>query len=120
MKYFKQFIIGSSYLVTLPFFYAAGKLKDKKYSYYDYTLIAPLWLGFWNVISFITAKKFGLTLRQRCLLFSLITYLLSVMIVKYIDAYKYTQKEWNNYYIRLFIKHFIMWNIVIYNLEKYI
>ncbi len=120
MKYLKQFIIGSSYFGTLPFFYAAGKIKDKAYSYYDYTLIAPIWLGLWNVISLIIATYFGLTLRTRCLMFTLITYSLSLIIVKSINGYKYTQKEWIKYYIRLFIKHFIMWNIVIYNLEKYL
>tara|TARA_B100001964_G_C14028423_1_gene507126 strand:- start:262 stop:624 length:363 start_codon:yes stop_codon:yes gene_type:complete len=120
MKYLKQFFIGSSYLVTLPFFYAAGKIEDKAYSYHEYTLIAPIWLGLWNVISLIIAKYFGLTLRERCLMFTLITYSLSLIIVKYMNGYKYTQKEWNKYYIRLFIKHFIMWNIVIYNLEKYL
>ena len=120
MKYLKQFILGSSYLVTLPFFYAAGKIKDKKYSYYDYTLIAPVWLGLWNVISLIIATHFGLTMRQRFLMLTLITYSLSLIIVKYIDAYKYTQTEWNNYYIRLFVKHFIIWNVIVYNLEKYI
>ena len=35
------------------------------------------------------------------------------------NGYKYTQKECNKYYIRLFIKHFIMWNIVIYYLARY-
>ena len=51
---------------------------------------------------------------------TLITYSLSLIIVKYLKAYKYTQEEWNKYYIRLFIKHFIMWNVVVFYLEKYI
>tara|TARA_Y100000310_G_C20659620_1_gene803977 strand:- start:1414 stop:1776 length:363 start_codon:yes stop_codon:yes gene_type:complete len=120
MKYLIQFLAGSSYLVTLPFFYAVGKIKNKTYSYYDYTLVAPIWLGFWNVISFIIASRFGLTMRYRFLMLTAITYSLSLFIVKSIGAYQYTQKEWNNYYIRLFIKHFIIWNIVTYNIEKFL
>ena len=120
MKYLKQFVIGSSYLATVPFFYTAGKIEDKAYSYHKYTLIAPIWLGLWNVISFIIASHFGMSLRNRYLIFSLITYSLSLIIVKYMNGYKYSQKEWIKYYIRLFIKHFIMWNFVIYNLEKYL
>tara|TARA_Y100000591_G_C21739073_1_gene648348 strand:- start:658 stop:1026 length:369 start_codon:yes stop_codon:yes gene_type:complete len=122
MKYLKQFIIGSSYPALFPFIYAAGKIKDKKYSYYDYTLVAPIWLGAWNVISLIIAEKFKLTSRQRFLMLTLITYSLSIIIVKFIldNAYAYSKEEWNQYYIRLFLKHFILWNIIVYYLEKYI
>ena len=120
MEYLKPFVLASSWSATIPFFYAVGKLQKKNYSYYKYTLIAPVWLGFWNVISYVVAKKFGFTKRTRFLLLTLITYLLSIIIVKYIGAYNYTSEEWKKYYVRLFIKHFILWNIVVYYLEKYI
>ena len=120
MKYLREFILGSSYFVTLPFFYSAGKIKHKKYKYYNYTLVAPIWLGLWNVISLIIAEKFGLTTKQRYIMLTFITFTLSLIIVKSIDAYKYSSKEWNMYYLRLFIKHFIMWNIVVFYLDKYV
>ena len=54
MKYLKQFVIGSSYLVFAPFFYAVENNQPKKtYDYYNYTLIAPIWFGVWNVLSLI-------------------------------------------------------------------
>lgn len=119
MEYLKPFVVASSWLATFPFFYTTGKI-DKNYSYYQYTLIAPVWLGFWNVISMIIAKYFGFTLRARFLLLTLITYSLSILIVKKTNAYNYTQREWHYYYLRLFIKHFILWNVIVYYLELYI
>lgn len=118
MRYLKQFIIGSSCITFAPFFYAAGKIKDKEYSYYNYTLVAPLWLGLWNVISLIIANYLGLSMRNRFLMLTLITYSLSIIIVKYLNAYKYTREEWNRYYVRLFIRHFIMWNIFVFYVEN--
>ena len=121
MKYLKAFVAASSWIVTLPFFYTVYNLKDKKnYSYFNYTMIAPVWLGFWSVISLIIADYFGLSMRERFLILTFITYSLSIMIVKYLDSYNYNEKEWKQYYIRLFIKHFIMWNVVVFNIEKYI
>jgi len=121
MKYLKQFIIGSSILAVFPFYHGVHHLGNKKsYSYYDYTIIAPLWIGMWNVISLILAENYNLSLRKRFLLITPITYLLSILIVKTLKSYNFTDKEWGQYYIRLFLKHFIMWNIIIYYIEKYI
>ena len=58
MKYLKEFILGSSYLVFLPFYYTVYNSQSKKtYSYYQYTLAAPVWFGLWNIISLIIAEK---------------------------------------------------------------
>ena len=32
----------------------------------------------------------------------------------------YNDKEWNEYYRTLLIKQIIWWNVIIYNLEKYV
>ena len=34
--------------------------------------------------------------------------------------YEYSSEEWNMYYLRLFIRHFIMWNIFVFYLDKYV
>lgn len=121
MKYLKQFVIGTSVLVVWQFLYAVHNLgKKKTYSYYHYSIIAPLWFGLWNVISLLLAEKFNLSSRARFLLITPITFLISILIVKTIGAYNYSQSEWVQYYIRLFIRHFITWNIIIFYLEKYI
>ena len=119
MDYLKSFTIASSWAVTLPFFYGAKNLEKKRnYSYYKYTILAPLWLGLWSIISFIIAKNFKLSMRNRFLLITPITYLLSIIIVKTQKSYNYTQDEWNKYYILLFIGHFVYWNVLVYNIEN--
>ena len=62
MTYLREFIVGSSYFVFLPFFYIVKNSKIKRnYSYYQYTLVAPVWFGIWNIISLIIAEYFGLS-----------------------------------------------------------
>ncbi len=118
MRYLKQFVLGSTWLAIAPFYYSVHGLGDRKnYTYYFYTMVAPVWLGLWNVISLIIAETFGLSMRVRFLLLTAITYLLSILIVKSSNAYNYTEAEWRQYYIRLFVKHFILWNIIVYYLE---
>ena len=79
----KALLAGSNYFVTTPFIYTANKLGDKKtYSIYNYSLIVPVWLGFWNVFCLIAANYLGLSTRTRFLLQGPFTFTMSVMIVK--------------------------------------
>jgi len=119
MKYLLNFLIGSSWFVTLPFFIAVNNMGSiKSYSYFDYTTIAPVYLGFWNIISLIIAKKLNFSLRERLLFITPITYILSNIAVKILKSYNYTDKEWNLYDFKLFVTHFIIWNIIVYYIEK--
>ena len=119
MKYLKQFVIGSSYIVFAPFFYAVEKSQPKKtYSYYDYTLIAPVWFGIWNIISLLLAEYFNLTMQQRYILVSIISSLSVMVIATYLKSYNFTNEEWKKYYLYIFIKYMLVWNIIIYNIEK--
>ena len=119
MKYLKDFIIGSSILVVLPFYYMVYNYQPKKtYSYYNYTFIAPLWFGIWNIISLLMAKYFKLSNRLRYFIISIISLLFIFIIARF--YYNKTKEEWKFYYLQQFIKYMIIWNIVIYNLNKYI
>jgi len=119
MEYLKDFIIGSSILVVLPFYYMVYNYQPKKtYSYYNYTFIAPLWFGIWNLISLLMAKYFGLSNRLRYFIISIISLLFIFIIARF--YYNKTKEEWRFYYLQQFIKYMIIWNIVIYNLNKYI
>ena len=121
MKYIKEFVIGSSYIVFLPFFYAVENSQSKKtYTYYQYTLIAPVWFGIWNIISLIIAEYLGLSKRQRFFIISIISSLSIMLIASYFKTYNFTTSEWRKYYLYIFIKYFIVWNIVIFYLDKYI
>ena len=119
MKYLKEFIIGSSIIVVLPFYYIVYHSKSKRtYNYYIYTLAAPLWFGLWNIISLIIAEKFKLTKRLRFLTISIISLLTVYLISNY--YYDKTTKEWYDYYFQQFIRYMITWNIFIFYLDKYI
>ena len=121
MKYLKQFVVGSSFLVFLPFYYAVKNNQPKKtYSYYKYTLLAPVWFGIWNVISLILAEYFNLTMKMRFLLVSILSAISIMIIATYLKSYKFTTAEWREYYLYIFIKYMLVWNLVIYNIEKYL
>ena len=121
MKYLRDFIIATSIVVVAPFYYFVhNSQKHKPYSYYQYTIVAPLWFGFFNVISLIIADKFNLSKRLRFLLISLISYLTIIFIVHYFNVYKLTANEWIKYYIYQFFRYLIIWNIIIFYLDKYI
>lgn len=120
MKYIKQFVIGSSCLVFFPFYYSVKNSQPKKtYSYYNYTLVAPIWFGIWNIISLIIAEYFNLSNRLRFLLISIISSL-SIMCIAYnLKSYNFTKNEWLKYFGYIFIKYLFTWNITIFLLEKY-
>jgi hypothetical protein len=120
MKYLKQFIIGSSYLVFVSFYYAVQNNQPKKnYDYYDYTLVAPVWFGLWNVLSLIIAESLGLSTEHRFLLISILSSFSIMTIATHLKSYNFTKKEWNDYYLHIFLKYLVTWNFVIYNLEKF-
>ena len=121
MTYLKEFILGSSYFVFLPFFYAVQNSQSKKnYSYYHYTLAAPIWFGVWNIISLIIAEYFGLSKRLRFLIVSIVSSLSIMSISFYFKTYNFTSLEWRKYFLNIFIKYLLVWNVVIFYLDKYI
>ena len=119
MKYLKEFIIGSSFPVVLLFYYMVYNYQgDKKYNYYEYTLIAPIWFGLWNIISLLISEKYKLSKQVRFFIVSILS-LLSIYIIAQ-NFYTKTTEEWRFYYFQQFITYMFVWNIIIYNLDKYI
>jgi len=119
--YLKEFVIGSSYPVSLLFFLVVMNISDKNYSYESYTLIAPVYLGLMNVLSAYLQNKFDLTLRERFYLIGIISPVIIVLFAYFYKAYPFTTtKQWLTYAIRLIIKHFLIFNLIVYNLEVFI
>jgi hypothetical protein len=118
MKYLKQFLCGANILTILPFYLAVYYSKDKNYGYFEYTLIAPFWFGLWNIISYIIAQKFNLTNNQRFIGISILTSLIVMITSTYFKTYNNTKKEWLIYYIGIFIKYMLIWNLIIRTLEN--
>ena len=124
MKYLKSFVIGSCAFATMPWMWSQSFLRKKEntvnYDYYDFSLYMPMRRGLWNVASLIMAEYFGLSLRTRFIVITIIDWIMTILSVKILNKYTYNNKEWMEYYRNLFIKYVIYWNLIIYNLEKYI
>ena len=118
-SYIRSFVIGSSLPVFMHFFLSVQKIdnKLKNYTYEDYSIIAPLYLGFMNMISLYIGRQFGLTLRERLFYISLISVVFVNIIARYAKSYNYSKKEWMKYTLWIFLKHLFTYNILIYLLE---
>lgn len=116
-----SFVVGSSILVTFPFFWKVGQLDQKvmNYNYFHYSIIAPIFLGLATMLSVYLKNTFNLSLRQSILIVSVCSPLLVTWLAeKVLKSYNFTARETCDYKLRLFLKHFIIYNFVIYNLLK--
>jgi hypothetical protein len=118
--YLRAFVIGSSVFVFFPYFIIVRSSLNKTYSYDDYTLLAPFGLGFLNVSSLILANYFNLTKKYRFLLISILAPTLVAIFTHVIGAYNYTNiNQWLNHIWKLYLLYFIVFNFVVYYLDKY-
>ena len=119
MNYLKSFIIGANILVVVLFYISVQLNKNKKYSFEQYAFIAPLYFGCMNIISTLIGNKYNISLRKRIFYTSLISPFLVLLFVIITKSYPFTTtKEWSIYFFRIFILHFVTWNVIIYNIEK--
>lgn len=110
------FIIGSSYVVTLPFFLRVMNVKNKNYSYRSYTVIAPIYMGLMNMFALYLRNRYNLSLEKSLGVTSLIS---SILIILWATASKaYSNQNIVIYSIEIFIRHFITFNVLIYILYK--
>jgi hypothetical protein len=122
MDYLRAFVIGSSFLVFLPHFIAVAGIDEAKlnYTYKQYTFVAPLYYGLMNMISLYIALMFGLSTRQRYLLIGSLSPLIVISFSYFFKTYDYKGNEWLQYGVGLFIKHFLIWNLIVYTLNEYV
>ena len=120
MRYLKQFLCGANIIVVFPYYLAVKYSKDKNYDYFPYTLVAPFWFGLWNILSFIVAKRFNLSLTQRFLGVSIISAISVMCVSTYFNTYDNTKEEWIKYYIGILIKYLLVWNLIIRTLETHL
>jgi hypothetical protein len=121
-NYLRAFVIASSILVVLPHFIAVARIDETKmnYTYEQYTIIAPIYYGLMNMISLYLALLLNLSSRQRYLLIGTISPLFVIFFSYFTGAYIYDTNEWFKYGINLFIKHFLIWNVVVFTLDKFV
>jgi hypothetical protein len=121
-EYLRAFVIGSSFLVFIPFFFIVLQFNPKKmnYQYSSYTFIAPFVLGLFNVFSLFIARLFHLSRRFRYLLISLLAPTVVVCTILFMKLYNFTKTEWYSYIWKLYLFYFVLFNINVYLLDKYV
>lgn len=121
-QYLRAFVIGSSYLVFFPYFYAVSRFKPEKFNfdYKTYSFLAPIGLGFMNLLSLIIANQFNISRKNRYLLTSIVAPTYVLFLVYFFKIYNYTINEWISHAINLYIVYFVVVNFILYNLDKYV
>jgi hypothetical protein len=73
-----------------------------------------------NVLSLFLAKKFNLSSKNRFLLISILgpTFITAVIIL--FKIYNYDRKNWVCHIVEVYLFYFIIWNLIAYNLDKYV
>jgi hypothetical protein len=120
--YLRAFVIASSAFVFLPFFLAVSQFKKTyfNFDYVYYSFLAPIALGFMNVFSLFIADTFQLSKVMRYLFISLLAPTLVSFTIVIFKIYNYTKTQWVNHIIKLYLFYFVIWNLIVYNLDKYI
>ena len=120
-KYLKSFVIGSSFPVFSLWFLRYQTIKKKKWTYESATIINPLYFGLMNTLSVYLAEKYKWNLRKRFVIISILSTLFLVILTTTFNFYSFTEiSQYFKYYLRIFISHFITYNVIIYHLTKYI
>lgn len=121
-NYLRAFVIGSSFLVVLPHLFAVSRLDESKlnYTYKQYSFVVPMYYGLMNALSLYIALTFDLTNTIRYLLIGSISPLLVISFSYFMKTYRYEGSEWATYGIGLFLKHFLIWNLVVQFLDKFV
>ena len=114
---FKSFIIGSSFLVFVHFFVSVQLLDPKivNFDYKTYTLIAPLYLGFMNMIGGSLFQGSG-----RYLWTGILSGLIVASVARMVGSYNYDENRWLEYSIYIILKHIVTFHVIIGTLSKFI
>lgn len=121
-EYIKAFVIGSSWPIFVLYFYAVANYDDiRNYSFKDYVLIAPLFLGLLNVFGLFLSHKYNLSRNQRFLLTGLIGATCVALFITFTHAYNFeTKKRWIEQYISLYILYIFVFVIIVNNIDYYL
>lgn len=119
------FVVGSSILATLPFLLTVARLPPAvmNYTYRDYSLAAPLYLGAMSALAvWLAGAPLGLGspsggrvgLRAAMLAVSIVSPLIVVALAWTVSSYNFdTPSQWAAYAARLTLKHMAVYNLVV-------
>jgi drug/metabolite transporter (DMT)-like permease len=115
----RQFVIASSVLVFLPFFFGAYSLRKKaSYHFETYVFFAPIILGCFNVLSYIMQKRLRLSDDTRYLAISFICPFCVGLYTYTFHIYSFKPFEWIIYFLSLFCVYFIAFFVIVKGLDK--
>jgi len=117
-KYLKSFVIGSSYLVFFLFYFSVMDISPsiRNYTYEQYTMIAPIYLGMMNVIGNYLFQNHP----YRYLLTGIISGSIVAIFATLNNSYNFTKEKWIKYYFYILSKHIFTHYILIQSLELYL
>lgn len=121
MKYLIQFINASNPIVFIPFFiFVYLKVCNNRLnlSYFNYTIVMPIWFGLLNIFSLYIKSKFNISHELRYILISVISLLILIFILNNGNFYNYNKNEWVQHYIGITLSYLVIWNIIIFNIEN--
>ena len=118
--YLRAFVIGSSFYVFFLFFFFVSQFDPKKfhYSYKNYTLIAPLFLGIMNMVALWMERTWHLTRRMKYFIVSILAPLCVLTVVYLANIYTYTRADWISHIISMFIVYSFICNVILYELDS--
>lgn len=119
-EYVKDFVIGSSWPVFVLYFYNVASISDnvKNYSYVNYTLIAPIALGVFNVLGHMFAERFNLDRMQRFVLTGLVSAIGVSFYAVLFKAYNFISvNEWLIYFVVLLLLYMVVFTIIVNGLD---
>lgn len=114
----RHFVIGSSFLVVLPFFLGVRWIEDLPISLNGYAFTAPLFFGALNALSAAVAEGRGISERTRLLWTSQLSALLVIGYLLVGQPYAFTQARYAQQFALVWLSHFVAWNLIIYGLEQ--
>ena len=132
--YRRAFIIGSSFAVILPFFLIVDSTNlqiskyipflkifnpsKRHYSFEKYVFIAPLFLGFVNMMTLFVSTKYNIFKSNRYLWLSIFVPTFVILFSLIGKFYSFNKTEWIYYILLIYFGHFIVWNYIIPYLEN--
>ena len=121
-EYLRAFVIGSCFFVIFPFFYFVSHFNPLKSNidYISYTYYAPVGLGLLNVLSLFISKQFKLSKKMRFVTIGIIAPSIITLLIIFTGIYYYTISEWIYHIFKLYLFYLLMFNVIVYLLDKYV
>jgi len=126
--YLKAFIVGSSLPAFALFF--IGFYGNKKYistqncvtktldiePYIFYTIGAPLYMGLMSMLAIMISQQYKISTRQSFFVVSLLSPIIVSFLITYCDIYNFSPHRLTEQYLRLFVYHSMLYNLVIFTI----